>query len=136
MYYKTFNPGATVSNVTIKKDKMFALKGTNISCTITLNTIIGPDYSALNVTWTNNGSQYGQDTMQLQSSTSRETSTKFTSVLTINSNEPSGNGRYCCFAAVIGSGDSDMMDCVTLNVLGKLILCSSVINRIVILSVM
>ena len=61
LYYETFNPGTTVSGITIlKKDRMSALKGTNISCAITLNTNIGPDYSALNVKWTHNGTQYEQ----------------------------------------------------------------------------
>ena len=47
----------------------------------------------------------------------------FTSVLTIDSNEFSDSGSYCCSAAVIGSGDMKMMnDCITLNVLGKLML--------------
>ena len=42
LYYETFNSGTTVSGVTIlKKDKMSALKGTNIGCTITLNNTIG-----------------------------------------------------------------------------------------------
>ena len=46
----------------------------------------------------------------------------FTGILTIDSNEPLESRHYCCAAAVIGSGDSDVMDCVTLNVLGKLVL--------------
>ena len=48
----------------------------------------------------------------------------FTSVLTIDSNEFSDSGSYCCVvaAAVIGSGDLKKMDCMTLNVLGKVIL--------------
>ena len=122
LYYETFNSGTTVSGVTIlKKDKMSALKGTNIGCTITLNNTIGPDYSALNVTWTHNYGSNEQDTM-LQSS-SGEASKMFTSVLTIDSNEFSDSGSYCCSAAVIGSGDLKMMnDCITLNVLGKLML--------------
>ena len=89
-----------------------------ISCTITLNNTIGPDYSALNVTWTHNGSQ----STMLQanpSGTNGEPSSMFTSVLTIDSNEFMDSGSYCCVAAVIGSGDSNKMDCVTLNVLGK-----------------
>ena len=44
----------------------------------------------------------------------------FTSVLTIDSNEFTDSGSYCCVAAVIGSGDSNKMGCVTLNVLGKI----------------
>ena len=54
------------------KTAYLLLKGTNniiISCAITLNATIGPDYSALNVTWTHNGSQYGQ-TAVLQSTPS------------------------------------------------------------------
>ena len=46
----------------------------------------------------------------------------FTRILTIDSNELSDSGSYCCVAAVIGSGVSNKMDCVTLNVLGKLML--------------
>ena len=45
----------------------------------------------------------------------------FTSEMTIDSNEFTDSGSYCCAAAVIGSGDSNKMGCVTLNVLGKLI---------------
>ena len=43
----------------------------------------------------------------------------FTSILTIDSNEFSDSGSYCCVAAVIGSGDLNKMDHVTLNVLGN-----------------
>ena len=116
------NAGTTVFGVTINEDSISALKGTNniiISCAITLNTTIGPDYSALSVTWTHNGSQYDQDTV-LQATSSGEESKMFTSVLTIDSNEFSDSGSYCCVTTVIGSGVSNKMDCVTLNVLGKL----------------
>ena len=81
--------GTTVSSVTMNQDSIYALRGTKsitISCAITLNTNIGPDYSALNVTWTHNGSKYGQAGV-LQSTPSGEASTEFTSVLTIDSNE-------------------------------------------------
>ena len=44
----------------------------------------------------------------------------FTSVLTIDSNEFTDSGSYCCVAAVIGSGDSNKMSCVILSVLGKI----------------
>ena len=43
----------------------------------------------------------------------------FTSVLTIDSNEFTDSGSYCCVAAVIGSGDSNKIECATLSVLGK-----------------
>ena len=55
----------------------------------------------------------------LQSTPSGEASRMFTNVLTIDSNEFSDSGDYCCVAAVIGSGVSNKMDCVTLNVLGN-----------------
>ena len=89
-----------------------------ISCIITLNNTIGPDYSALNVTRTHNGSQ----STMLQanpSGMSGEPSAMFTSVLTIDSNEFTDSGSYCCVAAVIGSGDSNKIECATLSVLGK-----------------
>ena len=75
------------------------------------------------MTWTHNDSQYGQDTGVLQSTQSGMggmLSRMFTSVLTIDSNEFSDSGSYCCVvAAVIGSGHLNKIDCVTLNVLGK-----------------
>ena len=117
-----FNSGTIVSDVSINENSISALKGTNniiISCTITLNNTIGPDYSALNATWTHNGSQ----STMLQanpSGMSGELSSMFTSVLTINSNEFTDSGSYCCVAAVSGSGDSNKMGCVTLSVLGKI----------------
>ena len=47
----------------------------------------------------------------------------FTSVLKFDSNEFSDSGSYCCVADVIESGDLNKMDdCITLNVLGKLML--------------
>ena len=58
----------------------------------------------------------------LQATPSRmsgEPSLMFTSVLTFNSNEFTDSGSYCCVAAVIGSGDSNKTDSVTLSVLGK-----------------
>ena len=120
--YSTHCAGNTVSDVSISEDNISALKGTNniiISCTITLNNTIGPDYSALNVTWTHNGSQ--STMLQANSSgMSGKPSSMFTSVLTIDSNEFTDSGSYCCVAAVIGSGDSYKMDCVTLSVLGKI----------------
>ena len=51
---------------------------------------------------------------------SGEPSSMFTSVLTIDSNEFTDSGSYCCVAAVSGSGDSNKMDCVTLSMLGKI----------------
>ena len=121
LFVSKFNPGTAVSGVTVNEGSIFALKETkniDISCAITLNNTIGPDYSALNVTWTHNGSQ----STMLQSTPSRMggmLSAMFTSVLTIDSNEFSDSGSYCCVAAVIGSGISNK-NCVTLNVLGKL----------------
>ena len=108
--------GTTVSNVTINKNSISAFKGTKnitISCAITLNTTIGPDYSALNVTWTHNGSQLATMLQPTPSGMAGMLS-MFTRVLTINSNTFSDSGKYCCVAAVIGS----KMDSVTLNVLG------------------
>ena len=121
--------GIDVSGVTINEDSISALKGTNnitSSCTITLNTTIEPDYSALSVTWTHNGSQYGQ--AAVIQSTSGEASTMFTSVLTIDSNEFSDSGSYCCVAAVIGSVDVNRMDCITLNVLGEFMLQQNIVH--------
>ena len=121
------NAGTTVFGVTINEDSISALKGTNdiiISCAITLNTTIGPDYSALSVTWTHNGSQYGQAAV-LQATPSGVASTMFTSVLKFDSNESSDSGSYCCVPAVIGSGDLKKMDCVTLNVLGKIFMSTN-----------
>ena len=46
----------------------------------------------------------------------------FTSVLKVDSNDLSDSGSYCCVAAMIGSGVSNKMDGVTLNVLGKVLL--------------
>ena len=119
---QNFNSGTTVSTVTISEENISALKGTNniiISCTIALNNTIGPDYSALNVTWTHNGSQSTmlQATPIAMSGTE---SKKFSSRATIDSNKFSDSGEYCCVAAVIGSGVSNQMGCSTLTVLGKL----------------
>ena len=119
--YSTHCAGTTVSTVTINEDSISALKGTNniiISCTITLNNTIGPDYSALNVTWTHNGSQLHEQAAVLQATPSGELSSLFTSVLTIDGNEFSDSGKYQCAAAVIESGDLVKMDFVILNVLG------------------
>ena len=64
----------------------------------------------------------------LQSTQSGGTSRMFTSVLTIDSNEFSDSGDYCCVTAVIGSGVSNKIDCVTINVLGKLMLHVNVVT--------
>ena len=112
--------GTTVSAVSINGNSISALKGTNnimISCVITLNNTIGPDYSALSVTWTHIGTQ---STMLPATpiAMNGKSSSIFTSKLTINSNEFSDSGSYCCVAVVIGSGDTSKMDCITLSVLG------------------
>ena len=119
--YSTHCAGTTVSDVGISEDCISALKGTNniiISCTIALNNTIGPDYSALNVIWTQNGSQLHEQAAVLQATPSGEPSSMFNSVLTIDGNEFSDSGKYQCAAAVIGSGDLVKMDFITLNVLG------------------
>ena len=88
-----------------------------INCTITLNNTIGPDYSALNVTWTHNSplaTMLQATTIALNGARSK----LFNSGVAIDSNELSDSGNYCCVAAVIGSGDTEKMNCVTLSVLG------------------
>ena len=111
------NTDASVSAVTVDKNKVTALKGTkNITfvCSITLSAPIGPVHKDLNVIWKHDGSKLAAaEVVGNEMITSL-----FNSILLLYEVEFSDGGSYCCVASVIGSDTEDEMGCVTLNVLG------------------
>ena len=118
MYKILTYAGTTVSQVSIQKSSIFTLRGTvdlKINCSITLSSPIGPDHSALNVTWLHNVSSVNMIENSL--STNQRENINFTSALSISSVEYTSSGNYCCVASVTGT-TTTKFDCVNLTVSG------------------
>ena len=84
------------------------------TCTITLNHDIGPDHSALNVVWT-------QDGMPVISSVTPEQGlhSVFRSSMTVSTHTSFSRTEYCCNASIIGT--KMKLDCSSIEVLGETI---------------
>ena len=98
-------------------DNIVVLLGTNnvlVNCSITLNTSIGPDISALQVSWLMNGTELQANTAL----TPHEVhSDSFMSILTFDITGYNRTGNYCCIASLAGSVEK-LSDCILVNVAG------------------
>ena len=108
----------TVLDVKIQRNTLSAIRGTEkvyINSTITLSNPIGPDHSALNVTWLHNGSRLNM--IEHSPSTNQRENINFTSALNISSVEYTSSGNYCCVASV-NETTTTKFDCINLTVSG------------------
>ena len=106
-----------LKQVQTRMNNLVVLLGTNnvqINCSITLNTPIGQDISALQVSWRMNGTEQLSNTI-LTPRDNIEHTDSFTSTLTVINIDKIGN--YCCIASLAGNVKS-MSDCVIVTVSG------------------
>ena len=96
---------ATVSSVTIVNPPLYVVDGDSnveLQCTVTLSHHIGPDYSALNVTWTHNTST-NHTCPHPQPHGNTQISNTFSCDLTLATVSVTGAGLYTCSGEVTGS---------------------------------
>ena len=84
-----------------------------INCTTTLSSSIGPDHSALTVTWMHNNQSINASQMSPAASVF---TSSFTSVQTLLNISQSDEGQYCCSASFAGL--STESDCIDIQVTG------------------
>ena len=84
-----------------------------ISCTITLSSAIGPDHSALSVTWQHNNQTVSHDRVHV--SPTQSVSNVFYSNLTLQQVSQHDGGVYHCAASLTGN-ETKVTDHVELEV--------------------
>ena len=84
-----------------------------ISCIITLSSAIGPDHSALRVTWQHNNQTVSHDKVQV--SPTQGVSNVFYSNLTLHQVSQHDGGVYNCAASLTGN-ETTIADHVELNI--------------------
>ena len=89
-----------------------------ITCTVTLNHAIGPDYRALSVNLTHNSTKLVDPSHQSESMSSSSIKKTFKRLLTIPNVVQSSQGTYCCHAKITGS--NEMSECSSVSILGEL----------------
>ena len=86
------------------------------NCTITLSSSIGPDHSALSVSWRHDNQAVSSGLVRLV--TAGTIVDTFTSVITLSSVAMSDAGRYCCSAQLAGE-TAPLTHCITITVTSK-----------------
>ena len=77
-------------------------RNVELQCTVTLSAHIGPDYSALNITWTHNTTTIHNCSIP-QPHGDTQTSSTFTCNLTLANISATSAGVYSCSGEVTGS---------------------------------
>ena len=85
----------------------------NITCTVTLSSDIGPNYTALSVFWMTNSP--GDSKVQPLTGVAKN---EFSTTLTIPLTN-TGQGNYCCNASLVGNATT-VSACSTVKILGDL----------------
>ena len=91
--------------MTIEPRNITVITGTSnvsIKCTITLNRAIGPDHTALSVTWSGPNLTQHTDVQNIPATT--DSTKRFQSVLIIQHIAFSSAGQYYCKAHLAGKG--------------------------------
>ena len=102
--------------VSISETNLMVPVGTQthiISCTITLSSAIGPDHSALSVTWQHNNQTVSHD--RVHAFPTQGVSNMFYSNLTLQQVNQRDSGVYNCAASLTGN-DATIADHVELQV--------------------
>ena len=113
----------TLSQVSTDKKSVVALLGAQnvkLNCSIKLSNQIGPDISAILVTWRRNSTAIEKNILLSPGVTENSAgyNDDFISTLMLSSVDYSNNGNYCCSVSLVGSV-STMTDCVFFNVSGN-----------------
>ena len=94
------------TNVSIVNPPSYVVDGdqnVELQCTVTLSHHIGPDYSALSITWTHNAT-ITHNCSNPQPHGNTQTSNNFTCNLTLAIVSATSAGVYNCSGHIIGSG--------------------------------
>ena len=97
---------AAVSSVTIINPPSYVVDGdrnVELQCTVTLSHHIGPDYSALSITWTHNTTNV-HNCSHPQPHGNTQISNNFTCNLTLSNISATSAGLYNCSGLIVGSG--------------------------------
>ena len=116
MYKICFYTDTYVNVVSISDTNLMIPVGTQthiMSCTITLSSVIGPDHSALNVTWQHNNQTVSHDRIHVFPT--QGVSNVFYSNLTLEQVSQHDGGVYNCAASLSGN-DTTIADHVELNI--------------------
>ena len=108
-----------VTSATLENNEYSVLNGTpslDLRCTIILSRPIGPNHSALVVTWLHAGMNVSSHATQ--SSSGGPLSNMFISSLRLNTLQNSHEGQYCCHARVHNTTISNNT-CATLTIAGN-----------------
>ena len=96
---------AAVNNTTIVNPPLYVVDGdqnVELQCTVTLSHHIGPDYSAVNITWTHNTTTI-HNCSNPQPHGNTQISNTFTCNLTLANISATSAGVYGCLGEVTGS---------------------------------
>ena len=86
-----------------------------IDCVVTLSSSIGPNISALNISWQHNNQMISSSLDRYQVSETLGAHTTFSSSLTLSDISQHDSGEYCCTASIAGN-QTKLNDCVELKV--------------------
>ena len=86
-----------------------------IDCVVTLSSPIGPNISALSITWLHNNQMISSSLDRYQVSETLGAHTIFISSLTLSDISQHDSGEYCCTASIAGN-QTKLNDCVELKV--------------------
>ena len=112
-----------LSQVSTDNKSVVALLGAEnvkLNCSIKLSNQIGPNFSAILVTWRRNSTTIEKNILLSPRVTENPAgyNDDFISTLMLSSVDYSNNGNYCCSASLAGNV-STMTDCLFLNVSGN-----------------
>ena len=85
-------------------------------CTITLSSPVGPNISALSVTWQHNETVNANGMTQPANGVNSKI---FMKSLTLQDITISDSGQYCCQVEIIGTSHGETSNCTTVIVAGK-----------------
>ena len=106
-----------VSMISVTDDNLMIPVGTDshqIFCSVTLNSPIGPNISALSVLWLRNNSSTLLDRFHVSETMSSGKNT-FSSNLTLSAIRQHDSGEYCCTASIAGN-ETEPDTCVELKI--------------------
>ena len=104
--------------VTVSENSLMVPVGTDthqIDCFVTLSSSIGPNISALSISWLHNDQMISSSLDRFQVSETIIMGGKFSSNLTLNEISQHDSGEYCCTASIAGN-ETKTKNCVELKI--------------------
>ena len=107
-----------VSSVSVSANNLMVPVGTDshqIDCFVTLSSSVGPNISALSISWLHNNKIIDVSQDRVQVSETFGAHTTFINSLTLRDISQHDSGEYCCTASIAGN-QTKSNDCVELKV--------------------